>query len=140
MQNVVPMHVFRALHKLAHVKLYVTWGQFDTLIFQQAGKIVVHVRKNHVHRNGRTLASNDDHINNVDDARVLESFENLNFSKGSDRHSLLLVMHENSLEGDDFPCGFLDRFVDLTKCPFPQLCRNVVIMNRTATRKGTTVG
>ena len=43
------------------------------------------------------LTSNNNHINDVDDARMSESFENLYFSKSSDRHPFLLVMHENPL-------------------------------------------
>lgn len=43
------------------------------------------------------LTSNDNHINDVDDARVFESFENLDFPESSDGHPFLLVVHENSL-------------------------------------------
>lgn len=50
------MHIFGALHELTHVELYVTWGQLDAFVFQQAGEIMVHVWENHVYRNGRTLA------------------------------------------------------------------------------------
>ena len=51
-----PVHAFSTLHKLAHIKLYVTWRQFDALVFQKAGEIMVHVWKDHVHRDGRALA------------------------------------------------------------------------------------
>lgn len=124
------MHIFRALHELTHVKFYVTWGQLNTFVFKKAGKVVVHVRKGHVHRNGETLAwndckvvitkienrltSNDNHVNNVDDTRVVERFKNLDFSQGSDRHPFLLVVHENPLEGNDVPRTFLNRFMNLT--------------------------
>ena len=32
-----PVHIFGAFHELAHVKFYVTWGQFDALVFEKAG-------------------------------------------------------------------------------------------------------
>ena len=96
-------------------------------------------------REGSKLTSNDNHINDIDDARVFESFEDLDFSEGSDRHSFLLVVHENPLQGDDLSCGFLDCLMYLAakvvrgkcrvgvqllpKCSFPQFGRNVIILN-----------
>jgi len=46
---------------------------------------------------GYELTSNNNHINDVDNAGMLESFKDLDFSKGSDRHPFLLVVHENPL-------------------------------------------
>jgi len=43
------------------------------------------------------LTPNNNHINDVDDARVFESFEDLDFSEGGDRHPFLLVVHKNPL-------------------------------------------
>ena len=51
-----PVHIFGTLHELAHIEFNVTWGQLDTLVFQETGKIMVHVWKDHVDRNGRTFA------------------------------------------------------------------------------------
>jgi hypothetical protein len=126
-----PMHILGAFHELTHVKFYVTWDQLDTLIFKKASKVVIHVWKNHVNRNGRALAwrdcvscddrnresglaSNNNHVNNIDDARVVECLKNLDLSEGSYGHSFLLVVHENPLEGNDVSRTFLDRFMDLT--------------------------
>ena len=53
-----PMHIFGALHELTHVKLYVTWRKLDPLVFKKAGKVVVHVWKDHVNRDGRALTWN----------------------------------------------------------------------------------
>ena len=57
------------------------------------------------------LTSNDNHINDVNDARVFEGFEDLNFSESGDRHPFLLVVHEDPFQGNDPPCSFLDRFM-----------------------------
>lgn len=45
----------------------------------------------------RKLTSNDNHINNVNDARVFESLEDFDLSECGDRHPFLLVVHENPL-------------------------------------------
>lgn len=76
---------------------------------------------------------------------MFESLEDLDFSEGSDGYSLLLIVHENPLEGNYLSCSFLDRFMNLTgkrlgwrrgvkakllpKCSFSQLGRNVIIVN-----------
>lgn len=120
-----PMHIFGSLHELTHVKLYMTWGQLDTFVFEKASEVMVHVWKNHVHRDGSGLAwnhclnhdhrhrelrltSNNNHVNDVDDTWVFERLKNLDFSEGSDRHPFLLVVHENPLEGNDVSRTFLD--------------------------------
>ena len=46
---------------------------------------------------GCKLTSNDNHIDDVYYARVFESFEDLDFSKSSDRHPFFLVVHEDPL-------------------------------------------
>jgi len=66
-------------------------------------------------RKGCKLTSDDNHINDVNDARVFEGFEDLDFSESSDRHPFLLVVHEDPLQGDGPPCSFLDRFMYLTR-------------------------
>ena len=48
-------------------------------------------------RGGIKATSNDNHVNDVDDARVFESLEDFDFSESSDRHPFLLVVHENPL-------------------------------------------
>lgn len=127
------MHIFGALHELAHIELDMTWRQLDALVFQKTSEIMVHIRKDHVHGDGGVLAwsaearskleresegyeltSNNNHIDNVYDARVLESFEDFDFSEGSDWHPFFLVVHEDPLEGDDLSRGFLDCFVYFT--------------------------
>jgi len=66
-------------------------------------------------RRGRKLTSNDNHINYINDARVFEGFEDLDFSESSDGHPFLLVVHEDPLQGDDPPCSFLDRLMYLSR-------------------------
>ena len=69
----------------------------------------------HGHGNrGCKLTSNYDHVNDVNDAWVFKSFEDLNFSESGDGHPFLLVVHENPFEGNHLSCSFLDRFMDLT--------------------------
>ena len=43
------------------------------------------------------VTSNNNHIDDVYDGRVFESFEDLDFSEGSDRHPFLLIVHKNPL-------------------------------------------
>ena len=93
------------------------------------------------------LTSNNNHINDVYDARVFECLKDFDFSESSDRHPFLLVVHENPLEGNDLSRSFLDRFVHLAgkmvraenttpkleslpKRSFPQLGCNVIVMDR----------
>jgi len=100
--------------------------------------------------------SNNNHINDVYDARVFESFEDFDFSESSDRHPFLLVVHKNPLKGNDLSRSFLDRLVYLTgqtvraenvaskreflpKRSFPQLGCNVIVMDRTTPWERTTV-
>ena len=60
------------------------------------------------------LTSNDDHINDVNDARMVESLEDFDLPESRDRHPFLLVVHENPLEGNNLSCSFLDCFMHLT--------------------------
>lgn len=62
----------------------------------------------------RGLTPNNNHVNNVDNARMVERFENLDFPESGDGHPFLLVVHENPLEGNDVSRTFLYRFMDLT--------------------------
>jgi hypothetical protein len=104
----------------------------------------------------REPTSNNNHINDIYDARVFESFEDFDFSKSSDRHPFLLVVHENPLKGNDLSRSFLNRLVYLTgqtvraenaaskpeflpKRPFPQLGCNVIVMNRATSWERATV-
>lgn len=47
-----PMHVLRALDELLHIELDLADSELDTFILQQSSKIVIHVRKDHVDRQG----------------------------------------------------------------------------------------
>lgn len=38
------------------------------------------------------------HVKNLDNARVLERFKDLDFTQGRDWHAFLLVVHEDTLE------------------------------------------
>jgi hypothetical protein len=44
------MHVICALEQLLHVELDVTRLELDSLVFKEAGEVVVHVGKDHVDR------------------------------------------------------------------------------------------
>ena len=50
------VHILRALQKLLHVQLDLARREFHAFVLQQAGQIVVHVRRDHVHRHGRIFA------------------------------------------------------------------------------------
>jgi hypothetical protein len=45
-----PMHVLCALKKLLHVKFDMTGLQLYTLVLEKTGKIVIHIRENHINR------------------------------------------------------------------------------------------
>jgi hypothetical protein len=60
------------------------------------------------------LTSKNKHVTDFDDTRMFQSLENLDFSKGSDRHTLLLVVHENPLKSDGITSLFMDSLVNLS--------------------------
>ena len=56
----------------------------------------------------------DKHIQNLHNARMIESFQDLDFPKCSYRHSFLLVMHQDPLQCNNGACGFINGFVHFT--------------------------
>jgi len=48
-------------------------------------------------KEGWKLTSNDNHINDINYARMFEGFKDLDFSESSDGHPFLLVVHEDPL-------------------------------------------
>lgn len=89
---------------------------------------MVHVGKHHV--NGEWVfirASDDKHVQDVDYTGVFQALQNLDFAQRGDRHALLFVVHQNSLQGDQtFGC-ILYGFVHLTEGTFAKLSGDGVI-------------
>lgn len=52
------------------------------------------------------LTTNDKHIQNIDNTRMVQSLQDLNLSKSSNRHALFLVVHQDTLKSNRLasPC------------------------------------
>ena len=126
------MHIFCALEQLLHVKLDLARRELDAFVLQEPGKVVIHVREDHVHRKWffsiacivlvktwsaydsiRTLY--DEHVIYIDDIWMVERLQDLNLPQRGDGHALLLVVHENALERHRITFGLMHSFVHLTE-------------------------
>ena len=56
----------------------------------------------------------DKHIQDIHDIGMAQSLEDLDLPKGSHRHAFLLVVHEDTFEGNKSLGGFLDGLVDFS--------------------------
>lgn len=56
----------------------------------------------------------DEHVNDVNDARMMKGFEDLDLAKRSHWHTLLLIVHENTLEGNNASFHVVPGFVHFT--------------------------
>lgn len=63
----------------------------------------------------RALTTDDEHIQDLDDAGVVHCLENFDLAQSSDGHALLLIVHENTFEGYQTPSKVMDCFVDLSE-------------------------
>ena len=109
------MHVLRALQKLLHIKLNLARREGHTLVLQQSRQVVIHIGKHHIHRQRIFLrAPDDEHVQDVHDRRVLQRFENLDFSQRGNGHPFLLVVHQDTLESNGLSSLLVDGFMDLS--------------------------
>jgi hypothetical protein len=90
---------------------------------------MVHVWKYHVNREGRVLAiaTDDKHIQDLDDAWVVHCLENFDLAQGSYRHALLLIMHKNTFEGHQTPGEVVHCFVNLSKSTFAKFRSSIIV-------------
>jgi hypothetical protein len=57
---------------------------------------------------------------------VGQHLQQLDLSQRSDWKTILLIVHQNLLQGEDTACASLARFVDFTKCSLAELLQHLV--------------
>jgi hypothetical protein len=135
MQDFVLVKIGAAREELFHVALDLRFGEGDGGVLEQARQIVFHVERHHEHAGllVEALGSFHSHFFEFEDVDVIELFEEFDFAEGGDGEAILLVVHQNLLEGHHLACLLRFGLGDLTKGSFSQLADVFVFLDsRTA--------
>lgn len=66
-------------------------------------------------RKANQQTSNNKHVYNVENAGMVEGFENFDFAESSDRHALFLIVHKDTLESDNMSFCSMHSFMYLAE-------------------------
>ena len=129
MEDLVVVDVVEALEDLLHHLLDLGQGELHTNIAQQAGQVVLAEVKDQVERCLVTTILTAD-LQQVHDVLVVQQLEDPDLSQGRDGETLLLILHQDFLQGNNFLwVGLAPGLEDLPKGALPDL-GNLLILVR----------
>lgn len=127
-KDLVFMEILKALQQLLQVALDLRDGELDRGVVEQTRQVMVHVRGDHVHDGPLSLVRRlavmlDRHVLQAQDILVGEKLEKLNLPERCDREAVLLVVHDDFLQGDEGARLLRTCLVDLAVAATRQLSR-----------------
>jgi hypothetical protein len=128
-ENVAVVEVSEALEQLQHVALDLRFLELDIGVVEEAGEIVIHVRRDHVENRALPalgLGPFHCHLFQPQDIIVGEHLQQFDFAEGCYREAVLFIVHQDLFQRIDASSNAMARLVHFAKSSLAELLHELV--------------